>query len=112
MEPVPLGRCDAPALLESARLSALRRPVRDSGPLRSRLRGGAGRPLPSAVSVRAPLARTVQRESGPRGVTLGESPLFLLDAEPAPGLGRLAVPPRRRGLRLAYSRPLRRAFPP
>ena len=55
---------------------------------------------------------TVQRESGPRGVTLGESPLFLLDAEPAPGLGRLAVPPRRRGLRLAYSRPLRRAFPP
>ena len=59
----------APALLESARLPAVRRAVRDPDPLRPRLRRGARRLLPSPVPVRARGPRAVQRASGKDGVT-------------------------------------------
>src|SRR5438552_18783050 len=72
----PRSRRAAPALLEPTRLPAVRRPVLDPGPPRPRLPGGERRPLPPSVSLRAPVARTVQRESGQRGVTPGESAAF------------------------------------
>jgi len=43
----------------------VQRSVRDSGPLRPRLRGGAGRALPPPLPVRARVGRTVRRASGP-----------------------------------------------
>ena len=55
------GCCNATAVLELARLPAMRRTVRTPRPLRPRLRARARRPLPPTLPVRARVARTVQR---------------------------------------------------